>query len=106
MIKEMIIGEDVKQVLAGTAFLSLVTIGLDGNPHPIVAGKGEVVGDTVIFGIYKMEQTQKNLSVNNHAWVVGATMIDGKPKGYRLTGTAEANGKQLVFSATKTEVLI
>ncbi|GMO59175.1 MAG: pyridoxamine 5'-phosphate oxidase family protein [Termitinemataceae bacterium] len=106
MIKETIIGEDVKQVLEGTAFLSLVTIGVDGNPHPIVAGKGEVVGDTVLFGIYKMEQTQKNLSVNNHAWVVGATMIDGKPKGYRVTGTAEVNGKQLIFYAAKTDCLI
>ncbi|GHU63316.1 pyridoxamine 5'-phosphate oxidase [Spirochaetia bacterium] len=106
MVKETIIGEDVKQVVLGTAFLSLVTIGSDGNPHPIVAGKGEVAGDTVIFGIYKMEQTRKNLSANNHAWVVGATMIDGKPKGYRLTGTAEVQGKQLVFTAAKAEALI
>ncbi|GHV77236.1 pyridoxamine 5'-phosphate oxidase [Spirochaetia bacterium] len=102
----MVINDDVKQVLEGTAFLSLVTIGTDGNPHPIVAGKGEAAGDTVIFGIYKMEQTRKNLSVNNHAWVVGATMFDGKPKGYRLTGAAEAKGKQLVFTATKAEALI
>ncbi|GHV21012.1 pyridoxamine 5'-phosphate oxidase [Spirochaetia bacterium] len=102
----MVISEDVKQVVQGTAFLSLVTIGADGNPHPIVAGKGEVAEDTVVFGIYKMEQTQKNLSVNKNAWVVGATMIGGTPKGYRLTGTAEPKGKQLVFTATKADVLI
>jgi hypothetical protein len=101
----MVMNDDVKQVVEGTAFLSLVTIKSDGNPHPIVAGKGEVAGDTVIFGIYKMEQTQKNLSANNHAWVIGATRIDGKPKGYRLTGVAEAKGKQLVFTAAKAEAL-
>jgi predicted pyridoxine 5'-phosphate oxidase superfamily flavin-nucleotide-binding protein len=102
----MVITEDVKQVVEGTAFLSLVTVNADGCPHPIVAGKGEVAGDSVIFGIYKMEQTQKNLLSNKTAFVVGATMAGGSPKGYRLTGTAEAQGKQLVFTASKTEALI
>jgi predicted pyridoxine 5'-phosphate oxidase superfamily flavin-nucleotide-binding protein len=102
----MVITDGVKQVVQGTAFLSLVTINADGSPHPIVSGKGEVVGETVVFGIYKMEKTQANLLKNKNAWVVGATMTDGKPKGYRLTGTAEAKGKQLVFTVTKIEELI
>jgi predicted pyridoxine 5'-phosphate oxidase superfamily flavin-nucleotide-binding protein len=102
----MIITDGVKQVVGGTAFLSLVTINADGTPHPIVAGKGEVVGETLVFGIYKMEKTQENLLKNKHAWVVGATMVDGKPKGYRLTGTAEAKDKKLVFMVTKIEELI
>ncbi|MHC6204476.1 pyridoxamine 5'-phosphate oxidase family protein, partial [Breznakiellaceae bacterium SP9] len=66
----------------------------------------EVVGETIVFGIYKMEQTQRNLLKNKNAWVVGATMAGGKPKGYRLTGTAEAKDKQLVFTVTKIEELI
>jgi hypothetical protein len=81
----MVIDDDVKKVIESTAFLSLVTLGPDGAPHPIIAGKGEVSGDKVVFDIYKMEETQKNLAKNNKAWVVGATM-DGGPRGYRLSG--------------------
>jgi hypothetical protein len=102
----MVITEEAKKVVEGTAFLSLVTINADGSPHAIVAGKGEVAGDSVVFGIYKMEQTQKNLLSNKNAIVVGATMTDGTPKGCRLTGTAVAQDKKLVFTATKAEALI
>lgn len=99
----MIINENVKAVVEGSAFLSLVTMGKDGTPHPIVAGKGEVAGDSIVFGIYKMETTRKNLAANKNVWVVAAT---GGPKGYRLTGTAEAKGKQLVFTPFLAEELI
>jgi hypothetical protein len=101
----MVIDDDLKKVIGSTAFLSLVTLGPDGAPHPIIAGKGEVSGDKVIFGIYKMEVTQKNLAQNNKAWVVGAT-LDGGPKGYRLSGTALAKDKQLIFTPDKAEKLI
>lgn len=101
----MIINEEVKAAITGSAFIPLVTINADGMPHPIIAGKGEVVNDTVVFGIYKMEQTQKNLLTSNAAWIMSATM-QGKPIGYRLTGTAEAKGKQLIFTATKVEPMI
>jgi hypothetical protein len=101
----MIIDSDVKKVIEGSAYLSLVTIDAGGIPHPIIAGKGEVSGENIIFGIYKTEVTQKNLSINNSAWVVGATMADG-PKGYRLMGTAVAKGKQLIFTPNEAEKLI
>jgi len=101
----MVINEDVKKVIEGSAFLSLITVDANGTPHPIIAGKGQVVSDTVVFGIYKMEITQKNLGSNKNAWVVGATM-DGGPKGYRLVGTAEAKDKQLIFTPTGVDALI
>ncbi|MDR2798301.1 MAG: pyridoxamine 5'-phosphate oxidase family protein [Treponema sp.] len=101
----MIIHETVKQVIEGSAFLTLVTVNADGTPHPIIAGKGEVSGDQVTFGIYKMEQTQKNLLQNNHAWIVGATMAEG-PQGFRLSGTAAVRDKQLIFTATQADKLI
>jgi general stress protein 26 len=101
----MKISEEVRTVVDGHAFLTLVTVCADGKPHPIVAGKGEVTDDTVVFGIYKMETTQKNLASNNNAWIVGATK-DGGPKGYRITGTAEAKDKQLIFTPTKVDALI
>jgi hypothetical protein len=101
----MVIDDDIKKVVEGSAFLSLVTLGPDGVPHPIIAGKGEVSGENIVFGIYKMDITQKNLSKNNNAWVVGATKTDS-PRGYRLSGTAAANGKQLIFTPDKAEKLI
>jgi predicted pyridoxine 5'-phosphate oxidase superfamily flavin-nucleotide-binding protein len=102
----MVITEELKEIVQKTAFLSLVTVNADGTPHPIIAGRGEVAGDTVIFGIYKMEKTRANLLKNKNAWVVGATVTDGKPKGVRLAGTAEAQDKKLVFAAEKAEMLI
>jgi hypothetical protein len=101
----MVIDEDVKKIIEGSAFLSLVTIGEDGLPHPIIAGKGEVSGENVVFGIYKMEVTQKNLLKNNKAWLVGAIRADS-PKGYRLTGTAAAKDKQLIFTPAAAEKLL
>jgi predicted pyridoxine 5'-phosphate oxidase superfamily flavin-nucleotide-binding protein len=101
----MVINEEIKAVIEGSAFLSLVTVNTDGTPHPIVTGKGEVVGDTVVFGIYRMDTTQQNLKADKNMWVVAATK-NGGPKGYRLTGTAEAEGKKLVFTAAKAEALI
>ncbi|HBE78963.1 MAG TPA: pyridoxamine 5'-phosphate oxidase family protein [Firmicutes bacterium] len=101
----MVINEDVKKVIESSAFLSLVTVDEDGTPHPIITGKGEVLNDKVVFGIYKMETTQKNLMANRNTWIVGATK-DGGPKGYRLTGTAEAKDKQLIFTPAKVEALI
>jgi len=102
----MIITEEVKQIVEGTAFLTLVTVNADGTPHPIIAGKGEVAGDTVIFGIYKMEKTRENILKNKNTWVVGAIIKDGKPKGIWLIGTAEVKDKKLVFTTVKTEALI
>ncbi|AEF86964.1 pyridoxamine 5'-phosphate oxidase family protein [Treponema primitia ZAS-2] len=101
----MIITDEIKKVIEATAFITLVTINPDGTPHPIIAGKGQVEGDTVVFGIYKMEVTQKNLAQSNKAWLVGATK-EGGPKGYRLAGTAEAKEKKLVFTTVKADILI
>jgi predicted pyridoxine 5'-phosphate oxidase superfamily flavin-nucleotide-binding protein len=105
----MIINEEVKTVIEKSGFLVLVTVNPDGKPHPIAAGKGMVEGDTVIFGVYKMEQTRKNIKTNNSAQVLGAT-LEGGPKGFRLTGTAEAreNGadKQLVVTVSTVDALL
>ena len=101
----MVINDDVKSVIEGSAFITLVTMSADGIPHPIVAGKGTVSGDQVYFGIYKMEVTQNNLKTNNQAWIVVATKNDG-PKGYRLAGTATALDKQLIFTAVEAKAMI
>jgi uncharacterized protein len=101
----MIINDDIKVVVEGSAFICLITMNADNTPHAIVAGKGTVVGESIVFGIYKMDTTQKNLKANHNAWVVAATK-DGGSKGYRLIGTAEAKDRQLVFTPTKAVALI
>lgn len=101
----MIINEEVKAVIESSKILSLVTVGVDGTPHPIIAGSGKVIDDTIVFGIYKMEKTQQNIASNKNAWVLAATMGENT-KGYRLTGTAEVNGKELIFTPDKTDTLI
>jgi predicted pyridoxine 5'-phosphate oxidase superfamily flavin-nucleotide-binding protein len=105
----MVISEEVKNVIEKSAFLVLVTVNADGTPHPIVAGKGTVEGDSVVFGVYKMEQTRKNIGTNSAAQVLGAT-LEGGPKGFRLTGTAKAreNGadRQLVVTVSAVDVLL
>lgn len=101
----MIIPDEVRDAVGGTAFVPLITMNADGTPHPIIAGKGEADGENIVFGIYKMEQTQKNLLHNNSAWVMAATM-NSKPVGYRICGTASSDGKKLTFHAEKIEKLI
>jgi hypothetical protein len=101
----MVLTDEVRRVIEKTAFLSLVTMGEDGLPHPIIAGKGEISGDTIVFGIYKMERTQKNLARDGRAWVTGAT-LDGEPRGCRLCGSAAAEDRRLVFTPERAEKLI
>ena len=99
------INETQKSVVENSAFITLVTLNPDGTAHPIIAGKADVQGDKLIFGIYKMETTQKNLAANAAAWVVAATM-DGGPKGFRFAGSAVVDGKSLIFTVTNAEALI
>lgn len=101
----MIINEEIKKVIEGSPFLSLVTVNTDGTPHPIITGEGKVVDDKVVFGIYKMVTTQKNLISNKNAWIIGMIKDDGY-KGYRITGTAVAKDKQLIFTPTKVDALL
>jgi predicted pyridoxine 5'-phosphate oxidase superfamily flavin-nucleotide-binding protein len=101
----MVITEDAKKVVESAAVITLVTVNEDGTPHPIIAGKGEVKGDEIVFGIYKMLITQKNLEKNKNAWVVAGTKDDA-PKGFRFTGSAYAKDKHLIFTATKAEELL
>ena len=106
----MVINDKVKRVIEESAFLVLVTVNPDGSPHPVVAGKGEVEGDKVVFGIYKMERTRRNIAVNSSAHVLGAIMAEGNPIGFRLNGCAAlregASVKQLVFTASTADTLI
>jgi hypothetical protein len=64
------------------------------------------VDDAVVFSIYKMEVTQKNLAGNPRAWIVAAMKTEKGPRGFRLAGMAGAEGKKLVFTPTEAQMLI
>jgi predicted pyridoxine 5'-phosphate oxidase superfamily flavin-nucleotide-binding protein len=103
----MIISEEAKSVIEKSAFVVLVTVKPDGTPHPIVAGKGAVEGDSVVFGVHGMVQTRKNIAANGAAQVLAAT-LDGGPKGFRLTGTARLreNDSQLAVTVSAVDALV
>ena len=101
----MIVTNEMKSVIEHSSFIALGTMNEDNTTHPIVVGGGKVVDDTIVFGIYKMEVTQQNLVKRNSMWVLAAT-LDASPKGFRFSGTAKANGKELVFSVEKAETMI
>jgi hypothetical protein len=105
----MVMTEEAKRVVRESAFLVLVTVNPDGSPHPIVAGKGEVDGDTVVFGVYKMERTQRNIASNAAAQVLGAVTAGG-PLGFRLYGNAaigEVDGnRKIVFTVSAMDELL
>lgn len=101
----MVITDEVKAVIENSPLITIVTSNPDNTPHPIIVGGGEVSGDTVVFGIYKMESTQKNLASNPRTFVLAAVKENG-PKGYRLEGTAGVEGDKVVFTPTKAEAMI
>lgn len=102
----MIITDEIKNLVAKAPFIPLVTVSPQGEPHIIVVGKGEIgEGDTLSFGIYKMEKTQQNINANEKMQVVIATM-EGGPKGFRLTGKACIKDKLVLFKAETAEPLL
>lgn len=103
----MVITKEIKEVITKTPFVPIVTVSSQGEPHLIVVGKVLEVReeDVLVFGIYKMAQTQKNIMETGKMQVIIATTQDG-PKGCRLTGQACIEGKQVMFKAEKAEALL
>lgn len=102
----MIINNEVKSILEGSEFLTIVTTSPEGMPHPIIVGKGKIEGDSITVGVYAMKVTQQNLKENDCAIILGAMKGESGAKGYRLTGNAKVEGSSFIFTATKAEALI
>lgn len=102
----MIINEEMKSVVKNSAFLTIVTIGLDGLPHPIIVGRGAVENDTITVGVYAMKVTQENLKKNDWAMMLAAQTMEGGAQGCRVTGNAKIVDDQFIFTATKAETLL
>ena len=103
----MIITKEIKELITKAATVSITTVSNEGEPHLIIVGAvGEVRDeDILVFGIYKMQVTQQNIRDNGKMQVAIATQ-DGDPKGYRLSGQASIDGKQVLFKVEKAELLL
>ncbi len=101
----MNLSEEMKEVVKNAPYCTLVTIGEDGMPHPIIVGGKEQAGESITIGIYKMEQTQKNLAANPKAWITVAT-LDGGPVGFRFKGSAAVQDKKVVFVPDSADRMI
>ena len=95
---------EMKEVLLASPFIALASVSGEGNPHLIVVGKVKTIKDDshLVFGVYKMDITRKNLSQTDFLQVVA---VSGKV-GYRFTGNAIVQGDELVFSIEQVDTLL
>lgn len=99
-----VLTQEIKDVISQSAFVPLVTMSGEGQPHLIVAGKvKEIIGDdTLAFGVYKMVKTRRNLTATG---IMQAAAVAGK-MGYRLTGKGKEEGDCVIFTVEKAEALL
>ncbi len=95
---------EMKDVIAASPFIALTSIAEDGEPHLVVVGKAKEIKDDshVVFGVYKMDVTRRNLAQTDY---LQAVAVAGKV-GYRFTGKAVAQGDELVFSIQQADPLL
>jgi len=95
---------EMKDVILASPFIALASVSESGQPHLIVVGKVKAIKDDnyLVFGVYKMDVTRKNLSQTDSLQVVA---VSGKV-GYRFTGNATVQGDELVFSIQQVDTLL
>lgn len=103
----MVITEEIKDLISQATTVSVATVSNKGELHLIIVGEVAEVrdDDTLVFGIYKMQVTQQNINENGKMQVAIAVK-DGGPKGFRLTGLANIEGKQVLLKVEKAEPLL
>lgn len=101
---QVVLTPEVKKIITESPFLALATISKSGQPHLIVIGKAKEIKDDncLVFGVYKMNKTQENISETGIMQVAAAS---GK-SGYRLTGKACIKKSDVIFLAEKVESLL
>jgi len=102
--KNAVLTPEIKEVVGQAPFVPITTVSGDGQPHLIVAGKvKEIRGDhTLVFGVYKMEKTRRNLAETG---LMQVAAVSGK-KGYRLSGRARVEGEEVLLTVDKAESLL
>ncbi|HBX23227.1 MAG TPA: pyridoxamine 5'-phosphate oxidase family protein [Desulfotomaculum sp.] len=99
-----ILTPEIKDVIGQTAFVAITTLSGGGQPHLIIVGKVKDIPDdnTLIFGVYKMEKTSRNLAETG---LMQAAVVSGK-KGYRLSGKARVEGDKVFFTVENADPLL
>ena len=95
---------EIKEVVGQAPFVPITTISGDGQPHLIVVGKVKEIrgNNTLVFGVYKMEKTRRNLAETG---LMQVAAVSGK-KGYRLSGRARVEGEEVLLTVDKAESLL
>lgn len=103
----MVLTDEIKSFSKEVPFVPISTTSKDGKPHLIVVGKVKEIrdDDILVFGVYKMEKTQQNISDNGLMQVVLADTSEA-PKGYRLCGKACIEDKDVLFKVESVEGLL
>lgn len=101
---QAILTPEMLEVIEKSAFIPIVTLSGDGSPHLIVVGKAKEIrhGNTIVFGVYKMEITRKNLSENS--FMQAAAVLE--KKGYRFSGKATVDGDKVLFTVEAADLLL
>lgn len=94
----------MKDVILASQYIALASVSESGQPHLIVVGKVKAIKDDshLVFGVYKMEITRKNLSQTSFLQVVA---VSGKV-GYRFTGKAIVHDSEVVFAIHQVDMLL
>lgn len=95
---------EMKAVITASPFIALASVSEDGEPHLIVVGKAKEIKDDshLVFGVYKMDITRRNVSQTECLQVVA---VSGK-KGYRFTGKARVQDSELIFAIEHVDTLL
>lgn len=95
---------EMKEVIAASPFIALTSVSEAGQPHLIVVGKVKEIKDDshLVFGVYKMDITRKNLSQTDF---LQAVAVSGKV-GYRFTGKAVVQEDELIFLVQQVDTLL
>jgi uncharacterized protein len=103
-MKLVTISSEMKEVILASPFIALASVSETGRPHLIVVGKVKEIKDDshLVFGVYKMDVTRKNLSQTGNLQVVA---VSGK-EGYRFTGKATAQDSELLFAIHQVDTLL
>lgn len=103
----MVLTKEIIQLAKTVPFVPITTVSAEGEPHLIVVGKVKEIKeeDILAFGIYKMEETQKNIKENGKMQIVLASTVDD-PQGSRLIGEACVEGDEVLFKVEKVESLL
>jgi predicted pyridoxine 5'-phosphate oxidase superfamily flavin-nucleotide-binding protein len=101
---QVVLTPEIVKVIKESPYVALVSVSAERQPHLIVVGKVKEVREDncIVFGVYKMEKTRKNISETG---LLQAAVVSGKA-GYRFAGRACVVESEVILSIEKIELLL